>query len=193
MITERQVGRLGVVGSNDVTAPVIEESYLRFLRIFDAHLQTSRFLFGARPAAGDFAIMGQLTCLGLFDPTPAALTLEESPRIIAWIEGSEDLSGLGVDDGDWIAREAVSPSLHALLGEVGRVHVPFLLANADALERGAERLETEIDGKQWVQKPFPYQGKCLLWLREARTALGTDEAAAVDGILDGTGCEALFA
>ena len=47
-IGERQIGRLRVVGSNDVTAPVIEESYLRFLRVFDAHLQGSRFLFGRR-------------------------------------------------------------------------------------------------------------------------------------------------
>ena len=34
MIGERQVSRLGVVGSNEVTAPVIEESYRRFLRCF---------------------------------------------------------------------------------------------------------------------------------------------------------------
>ena len=38
---------------------------------------------------------------------------------------------------------------------------------AAALERGAESVEGTIDGKPWVQKPFPYQGKCLAWLREA--------------------------
>jgi glutathione S-transferase len=192
MIAERQVGRLGVVGSNDVTAPVIEESYRRFLRLFDAHLQTSRFLFGARPSAADFAIGGQLACLALFDPTPSAVTLEESPRVYAWTETVEELSGLPENDEDWIGRGEVPATLHALLCEVGRVHVPFLLANAEALERKAERLETEIDGKPWVQKPFPYQGKCLRWLREARKALPPADAAALDGILDGTGCEALF-
>ena len=65
MVGERQIGRLGVVGSNDVTAPVIEESYTRFLAVFDAQLQKSRFLFGSRPASSDFAVMGQLTCLAL--------------------------------------------------------------------------------------------------------------------------------
>ena len=193
MIAERQVGRLGVVGSNDVTAPVIEESYRRFLRLFDAHLQKSRFLFGRRPSAADFAVVGQLTCLALFDPTPAALTLAESPRIYAWVEGTEELSGLGVTEEDWITRESVPDTLTALLGEVGRVHVPFLLANAAALENGVDRLETVIDGQPWEQKPFPYQGKCLRWLQEAHAELSPTDRAAVDALLKGTGCEALFA
>jgi len=39
MIGDRQIERLRVVGSNEVTAPVIEASYVRFLDVFDAHLQ----------------------------------------------------------------------------------------------------------------------------------------------------------
>src|SRR5262249_52468000 len=34
---ERQIGRLAVVGSNEITAPVIEESYRRLLGLLDAH------------------------------------------------------------------------------------------------------------------------------------------------------------
>lgn len=192
MITERQIGRLSVVGSNDVTAPVIEASYRRFLRLLDAHLQKSRFLFGARPAAADFAMSGQLTCLAIFDPTPAAVALEESHRIYAWVEGMEELSGIEVEEDDWIARDAVPPTLTALLAEVGRVHVPFLLVNGAALEQGAEQFETVIDGQPWVQKPFPYQGKCLRWLREGHAALSPEDRTAVAGLLAGTGCEALF-
>ncbi len=191
-IKERQIGRLGVVGSNDVTAPVIEESYRRFLRLFDAHLQGSRFLLGARPSAADFAVGGQLTCLALFDPTPAAVTLEESARVYAWVETIEELSGLAVADGDWFDRDGLPDSLKELLAEVGRVHAPFLVANAAALSSGAEQVETEIDGRPWIQKPFPYQGKCLRWLREAHASLGADDRAAADRLLARTGCEVLF-
>ena len=71
--------------------------------------------------------------------------------------------------------------------------MPFLLANADALERGAERVECTIDGRPWTQRPFPYQGKCLRWLREAYgRARPRRTARAVDALLAGTGCEALF-
>jgi glutathione S-transferase len=191
-IGERQVGRLGVVGSNDITAPVIEASYRSFLRAFDAHLQHSRFLFGRRPAASDFAIHGQLTCLALFDPTPAAVTLEESARVYAWTELLDDLSGLEPEDDAWITTDALPDTLGAIFAEIGRYHAPFLLANADALERGAEQVETEIAGKPWVQKPFPYQGKCLRWLRESYAALDEAASARVDAVLAGTGCEVLL-
>src|SRR3984957_2039454 len=79
-ISERQISRLYVVGSNPTTAPVIEESYLRYIRILSTHLHTHRFHFGARPSAGDFGVQGQLTQLARFDPTPMALTMKEAPR-----------------------------------------------------------------------------------------------------------------
>jgi len=192
-IGDRQIGRLGVVGSNDVTAEVIEESYRSFLSAFDAQLQNSRFLFGRRPASSDFAIRGQLTCLALFDPTPAALTADRSPRIYAWTEVTEDLSGLEPGDGAWASASELPDAFRGLLREVGRFHAPFLLANADALERNAERVETEIAGRPWVQKPFPYQKKCLAWLRDSHAKLASGARKTVAGFLEGTGCEVLFA
>ncbi|MBW2423742.1 MAG: glutathione S-transferase N-terminal domain-containing protein [Deltaproteobacteria bacterium] len=192
MIGDRQIGRLGVVGSNDVTAEVIEDSYLRFLSVFDRQLQKSRFLFGRRPASSDFGIMGQLTCLALFDPTPAALTAERAPRVYAWTEIMEDLSGMEPVEDDWARATELPDSFRELLCEVGRFHAPFLLANADALARGSERVETEIDGRPWVQKPFPYQGKCLAWLRESYAKLEPQARTTADGLLEGTGCEVLF-
>jgi glutathione S-transferase len=192
IVGDRQISRLGVVGSNDVTAAVIEESYRRFLSVFDAQLQTSRFLFGSRPASSDFGIMGQLTCLALFDPTPAALTTKHSPRIYAWTEAMEDLSGMEPADEDWLASDGISESLRGLFAEVGYFHAPFLLANADAVKRKAEQVETEIAGRPWVQKPFPYQMKCLGWLRESYARLDASAKKTVDDVLDGTGCEVLF-
>jgi glutathione S-transferase len=193
MFVERQVNRLWVVGSNATTGPVIEASYRRFLELFDAHLAQQPFAMGRRPGAADFGMYGQLTQLALFDPTSEALTLQAAPRVYAWVMVMDDLSGLDPGDADWITRDAVAETLRALLAEVGRVYAPFLLANAAALATKAPRVECTIDGKPWVQQPFPYQGKCLQWLRQAHAALGPAERAAVDRVLAGTGCEALFA
>jgi glutathione S-transferase len=188
----RQIGRLGVVGSNPTTAPTIEESYRRLLRGLDARLTEAPFVFGARPSSADFALYGQLTQLAGFDPTPRRVALELSPRVVAWVDLVEDLSGLEPGDAGWIERDALPASLRALFGEVGRVYAPFLLANADALARGAESVECTIDGRPWRQKPFPYQAKCLAWLREGHAALAAADRPAVDACLAGTGCEALF-
>jgi glutathione S-transferase len=192
VVAERQIGRLGVVGSNPVTAPVIEDSYRRLLALLDARLTESRFVMGARPGAADFALYGQLTQLAGFDPTPRAIALATAPRVVAWVDLVDDLSGVAPGETDWLARDAVPASVHALLTEVGRVYVPFLLANAAALERGADRVECTIDGRPWVQRPFPYQRKCLAWLREDYAALAPADRREVSAILSGTGCDALF-
>ena len=55
-----------------------------------------------------------------------------------------------------------------------------------------EQVECEIDGRRWVQKPFPYQAKCLRWLREARATLASADRRTADSLLAGSGCEALF-
>jgi glutathione S-transferase len=192
IFAERQIGRLRYVGSNATTGAVIEESYRRLLGLFAAQLERSRFLMGGRPGSSDFAFFGQLTQLAGFDPTSAAVALELAPRVMAWVEIAEELSGLEPADRDWVTRDAIPETLRALLGEVGRVYAPLLLANAAALSSGAESVECTIDGRPWVMQPFPYQGKCLQWLREGRAALSADDRRAVDAVLSGTGCEKLF-
>jgi glutathione S-transferase len=73
-ISTRQIPRLSYVGSSHITGPVIEESYGRFLDIFEDHLRTHPFWLGRRPGSGDFAVYGQLTQLALFP----------EPRVRSW-------------------------------------------------------------------------------------------------------------
>jgi glutathione S-transferase len=192
--SERQISRLAVVGSNPETAPLIEASYRRLLTILEEHLQNAPFVFGTRPSAADFALFGQLSQLVAFDPTPAAVAATTAPRVIAWVNRLDDLAWLpDPGPGDWTARPALATTVRPLLDEIGRVYVPFLLANATALAGGADRVTSRIDGATWTQSPFAYQGKCLRWLRERHTQLSAGDREVVDGILAGTGCEPLFA
>ena len=191
--SQRQIGRLSYVGSNPVTGPVIEASYQRLLHILETHLAEAAFVFGARPGAADFGLFGQLTQLAAFDPTPTALAERIAPRVIAYVGQIEDLSGLEPTPSDWSDPDRLSPSQCALLGEIGRVYAPLLLANAEAVRSGAGRVEAEIEGALWTQNPFPYQVKCLNWLREAYGKLAPDAQRTVAKALDGTGCDTLFA
>lgn len=190
---QRQIGRLRFVGSNPTTGPIIEASYRRLLALLDAHLTQSPFLLGRRPAACDFALFGQLTQLAAFDPTPMTLTLATTPRIHAWTAVAEDLSGLDPVDGDWTGAAAVPTSLRALLTEVGRTYVPVMLANLAAVEAGAATVVARVDGTDWEQQPFPYQAKCVRWLREAYAALGPEHRRVVEPLLAESGCLSLVA
>lgn len=192
-ISERQISRLSFVGSNATTGPIIEASYKRFLDAFEAHLTHHPFLLGRRPGAGDFAVFGQISQLAMFDPSPMELTLRTAPRVFAWASLMDDRSGMEPKDDDWGSVRDAPPSLKRLLSEIGRVYPPVILGNARALAEGANEVRAEVDGQPWRQAPFPYQAKCLRWLRESYARLEGDARAQVDGLLAGTGCETLFA
>jgi len=141
---------------------------------------------------GDFGLFGQLSQLTYFDPTPSAIAAEHAPRVYSWVNRMEDLASIDVSDDGWISRDRIAETLNALLCEIGRVYAPFLIANARALNSKAAEVRTEIDGHQWIQQPFPYQGKCLKWLREGHAALSDSDRRLVDEVLSGTGCESIF-
>ena len=191
MFARRQIDRLPVVGSSPATAPVIEASYRRLIGILDRIIERQGFVLGTRPCSADFALYGQLTQLGQIDPTPRRLLEQASPRLRAWLDRVEDLSGHPVRG--WLARDLIADHLGELLGEIGQVYAPFLLANARAIAAGQATFEAVIDGRPWSQAVFPYQAKCLATLRQAREDLGTEERQTLDRMLAGTGCEALFA
>lgn len=191
-VSRRQISRLYVVGSNPVTTPIIEESYRRYLAIMSAHLHKHRFLFGARPSAADFGAFGQLTQLVRFDPTPMALASRDAPRVCAWVETAEDLSGLEPAAADWLSRDSAAAALAPLLGELARTYVPVMLANADALRSGASTVETEVEGLKWVQQPFPYQGKCVTWIREKFGSLAERDRKWTAELFADNGCGKLL-
>ena len=58
--TSASGGRGFAIGSNDVTAPQIEQSFLEILACLEVHLSAFPFLFGATPSFGDFGLGLQL-------------------------------------------------------------------------------------------------------------------------------------
>ena len=192
-IIERQVGRRALIGSTETNEPVIEASYERLLDLFQAHLADQPFWLGDRPSRCDFAFYGQMKPLAWWDPTPMAIAVEHSPRAVNWIERVDDLSWWEVDgDGGWAAVDALPDTVPDLLAEAGRTYAPFMVANHEALATGADEVVCDIDGHEYRQGPFKYQGKCLRWLREGYAALDDDARTRVDATLADTGCEQLF-
>ncbi len=193
-ITNRQIGRRELVGSTDLNQPIIEGSYERLLDIMQEQLAGQDFLLGHRPGRGDFAIYGQFTQLVKWDPTPMAIAAERAIKVVNWVDRMDDLSWLPVEaDEGWDAAETLPSGTTKLLDEIGRTYAPFMVANAEALQSGADEVNCQIDGSTYRQGPFAYQGKCLGWLREEYQALTDPDRDRVDSILAGTGCEVLFA
>ena len=189
---KRQIERLYVVGSNSVTAKTIEDSYARLVEILDALIQRKGYVLGGRPSAADFALYGQMTQLGIVEPTSAAMTTKISPRVRAWIDRIDDLSGLQPTEEDWFSADEAQHALTPLLEEIGRTYAPAMIANAEAILAGAETFDTEIDARVWTQPVFKYQAKSLGWLREDYARMSDNERGAVAALIRGSGCETLF-
>ena len=192
---QRQIDRLSgvVAGSIEVSGPILEAGYQRLLVLLREHFKDQKFVLGERPSAGDFGLYGQLTQLVQVEPTSMALARAEAPRVMAWVDIVDDLSGLDVKDGEgWVDRNALPDTFCELLGEIGRTYAPFMLGNHNALERGNEQMECRIDGQRYWQKSFPYQRKCLDWLRQEYAKLADRDRSFIDKTLSGTGCEALI-
>lgn len=190
--SKRQIDRLYVVGSNKTTSPIIEAAYTRFVTILDGLLSQKGYVLGARPSAADFAIFGQMTQLAIIEPTSSKLTRNISARVRAWVDRMDDLSGLSPENTDWFSIEDAKIAVQLLLGEIGRTYAPVMLANARAVMAGETTFETKVDGAPWTQPTFKYQAKALGWIREAYFDLNAVDQKQVDGLIKGTGCEALL-
>ena len=190
--SERQIGRLGYVGSNEITAPVIDASFRRLLQLLEAHFAQLPYLLGNKPSSADFALFGQLSQLIGFDPTPRAIAYDLSPRTVAWVSIMEDQSGLETDYLQWSKLDELPETLKDILRELAKTYVPALLANAEAIKHHHLEWQTQIDGKPWKQASFPYQNKCLHWIREEQKKLSPQDQNRLADLLSETGCDALL-
>jgi len=75
--------------------------------------------------------------------------------------------------------------LLALLGHIVEIYLPYLIANAEAVATGAESMTTVINGRSWTQNPFPYQAKCLSWIRRCYGDLPAQDQLALDRSIEG--------
>ena len=169
-IADRQISRLSYVGSNESTKPLIEKTYQSFIKALSDVFTTHGFLLGERPSSCDFAIFGQLTQLAGFDPTPRKLTEQQAPRVAAWTQVLEDISGYNAEDKTWVDTknlDYMQPLLNIVIGS----YLPLLLANAKALAAQQKTFSVEIDGAMWQQNTFTYHAKCLRSLMTDYSAL----------------------
>ena len=185
-IRERMVPRVWFVGSNEVTAPQIEKSFADVLRLLDAHLASRPYLFGGRPAFGDFGLWGQIYEAGR-DPTAGAL-VNKAPNVVAWIDRMLDPQDLGEFE-DWPALE---PTLLGVLSDqVAGLFLPWDVANAKAIASAEDEFDVTLKGNRWTQKPQKYHARSLGVLK-ARYAEVADDPA-LDAVLTATGCKEFLA
>ncbi|MEN9684140.1 MAG: hypothetical protein RLZZ427_1891 [Pseudomonadota bacterium] len=181
----RQVGRMGIVGCTRENFPLIESATRDLLAALEAHVVDRHCFFGTRPSIAEFGLYGQLSQLGV-DPTPEAMLRRDYPYSLRWLLHIDDMSGI---EGEWDAADAsFAPIIGVLLGQIGEIYLPFLLANAAAIAAGETTFSITARGLPYSQGVFKYQLKCLADLRARYTALPPEARRRLDPLLAQAGC-----
>lgn len=188
-IREHMCGRAWFVGSNEQTAPLIEQGYTQALDLLEQHLASRPYLMGAKPAFADFGLWAQLYCAWT-DPTPCAILEGRAPNVLAWVQRMLNPVALGEFE-NW---ETLADTLLPFLSQqVGAQFAPWTLANAQAVKNADDEFSVELAGQQWTQKPQKYHAKSLKALQATYSALDDSSRTAVDAVMTATGCDILFA
>ena len=181
-VKERMVPRVGFVGSSPSTAPLIEASYRDALKILEKHLTARPYLFGARPAFGDFGLWGQLYECGT-DPTPGGILRKEAPHVVAWVERMLEPKA----EGELESWDALAPTLLPLLErQIGAMFLPWSDGNAKAIAAGQEEMSARMPIGVWKQKPQKYHARSLAELRKKYAAVA--DKTRLDPILERADC-----
>lgn len=185
-IVDRMTNRVWFVGSNTITAPIIEQSFRDAVEILDAHLANRSYLFGERPAYADFALWGQIYNAWT-DPTPGSLIESRHLNLLGWIQRML----WPAKPGEFERLDSLEETLLPLLKQqVGGLFIPWTLANEKAIGSGDEEFTVELDAGTWTQKPQKYHAKSLGVLRDKYR--GLQDNRALNEILDATGCLTAF-
>ena len=181
-VRNRMASRVWFVGSNAVTAPQIEAGFLEMLELLDDHLATRPYLFGGRPAYGDFGLWGQIYEMWT-DPTAGAIIGGGAQHVLDWVHRMLWPKAEGAFE-TWSALE---PTLMPILKQhVGAQFMMWTCANEKALAEAKEEFSVTLGDKVWTQKPQKYHARSLGMLR-AKYAEIADKAV-LDPVLDAAGC-----
>ncbi|MDO8401281.1 MAG: glutathione S-transferase family protein [Bradyrhizobium sp.] len=178
----RMVDRVWFVGSNEMTAPQIENGFVEMLGLLDSHLANRPYLFGGRPAFGDFGLWGQFYELWT-DPTAGALIEGNTPHVLDWVHRMLWPRAEGAFE-SW--TELAPTLMPILVRQVGKQFWLWTLANETALKQGQEEFSVTLGDKVWTQKPQKYHARSLGMLRAKYAAIA--DKSALDMVLAAAGC-----
>jgi glutathione S-transferase len=177
----RMVDRIWYVGSNEVTASQIEAGFVEMLALLESHLERRPYLFGGRPAYGDFGLWGQFYELWT-DPTAGALIEGSAPRVLNWVHRMLWPKA----EGGFEAWGELAPTLMPILTRQGSRFMTWTVANEKALNEGKDEFSVHLGDKVWIQKPQKYHARSLAMLRAKYAAV--PDKAALDEVLQNAGC-----
>ena len=154
-------------GVNPETIPEVECSYLEFLELFSAHLETTPYLLGGRPTLGDFGLIAPLYAHLSRDPDPSLIMKREAWPVWRWVER---MNSPVTDSGEYgdvafelFADDAIPPTLVTLLAYIGREFAAEVAAHVGFIDNWLEQNDEVAEGDVVGGKPHKRSLGLVTW------------------------------
>jgi glutathione S-transferase len=202
---DRMGGSIAALGVRPESHAAIEAHTADLLDALSAHFAAQPALLGSRMSLADCALLGPLYAHLYLDAVPGRLLRERAPRVCHWIERMNHPDPTA--PGDFLADDALAPTLRPLLELVGRDAAPVVLDTVRDFERWADARPADLDeppravgfhetgfrAARFSRYTSPYTLWMLQRTLDAYRALDEAGRERVDAAIAGTGCEALLA
>ncbi len=139
------------------------------------------FIFGEIPSLADIGLSGPFYRHFALDPVPLKIIKNEAPSILNWLDA---LQNTQLKNTEYGYIEELPADLNPLLEEIGRVYLPYLCKNVDAVQSGKKYFEFK-SGKLNIRKArfSQYRVWCLKELQEKFCSLSEDDQSSVEQML----------
>jgi len=202
---DRMVYARHVVGATPTAAAEIEAWTHDLLDALSAHFEVHPYLLGGRQSVADCALMGPVDGHLFTDLVSRQLLLERAYQVVGWIERCNHPNGDA--QGEWLEKDSLAPTFVDVLRVMGRDGGRIFLDSVRAVEAWADQrgpddvappgglppINTTLRGAEISRVPMGYVLYTLQQLHATVSVLSSEERAAVDKALAGTGWEEVLA
>jgi glutathione S-transferase len=178
-LIKRMLPRMALAGANANNAPILTQSFAQLTDLLEVHLQNRLYLFGERPAFGDFGLLGQMWQAHT-DPNCGKILTERTPLVVAWIKRMDHPRV----EGDF---ETLKTTLQPIFAhQIAPYFLAWNDANAKAFAASNKQTELQMGKRRYYQKIFKYPAGSLAILRSKLKAASSDTA--LTNFLEATHC-----
>jgi glutathione S-transferase len=173
----------GVSADNIVS---IEANVKNLFRNLEKIFSKRTFIFGDHPSLADIGLSGPFLRHFALDPVPLKIIKNEAPAILNWLQS---LWNIKLSNQEFRYLDNIPNDLSPLLNEIGKIYLPYLCANVDAVSKNKRRFEFKSDEMHFVGARYSqYRVWCLKQLQEKYHQLHENQKEDIKVMLSEHGC-----
>lgn len=168
-------------GVTAATRAATEATYLESLDALESIFASRPYVLGERPTEADFGFFASMFRHFLCDPAPGRIMRARAPGVHAWAARLWNLDPKRYAAAPLV--DAVPEDVQPLLAAVSNTYLPYMKANAAAVEAGQAKVRYRAQGVAWREPAKPYRAWCLAELQRRWARLAAPDRDAVTRLL----------